>query len=205
MRVRLKSLPILIPLSMCACLSLCSPVDAFYLCWQLFCSANVSRECWVMLSLYHSLYLCVFPPPHLPYFSLPWQDLYHQSYDLVCVMFASIPDFKEFYTESDVNKEGLECLRLLNEIIADFDEVKRKKTLSLRAVWITGWRALSWLLSWVVVFVCSCCPSRNSVGWKRLRQLAALIWLPLGLMHHPDLSTHHRWANCVHFTIENVI
>ena len=39
-------------------------------------------------------------------------------------MFASIPDFKEFYTESDVNKEGLECLRLLNEIIADFDEVK---------------------------------------------------------------------------------
>lgn len=41
-------------------------------------------------------------------------------------MFASIPDFKEFYTESDVNKEGLECLRLLNEIIADFDEVTRK-------------------------------------------------------------------------------
>ena len=39
------------------------------------------------------------------------------------MMFASIPDFKEFYTESDVNKEGLECLRLLNEIIADFDEV----------------------------------------------------------------------------------
>lgn len=53
------------------------------------------------------------------------QDLYHQSYDLVCVMFASIPDFKEFYTESDVNKEGLECLRLLNEIIADFDEVNQ--------------------------------------------------------------------------------
>uniref|UniRef100_A0A8C4KJH1 adenylate cyclase n=1 Tax=Dromaius novaehollandiae TaxID=8790 RepID=A0A8C4KJH1_DRONO len=51
------------------------------------------------------------------------EDLYHQSYDCVCVMFASIPDFKEFYTESDVNKEGLECLRLLNEIIADFDDV----------------------------------------------------------------------------------
>ena len=53
----------------------------------------------------------------------PGQELYHQSYDCVCVMFASIPDFKEFYTESDVNKEGLECLRLLNEIIADFDDV----------------------------------------------------------------------------------
>ena len=56
-------------------------------------------------------------------FLLSRQDLYHQSYESVCVMFASIPDFKEFYTESDVNKEGLECLRLLNEIIADFDEV----------------------------------------------------------------------------------
>lgn len=41
-------------------------------------------------------------------------------------MFASVPDFKVFYTECDVNKEGLECLRLLNEIIADFDEVRAR-------------------------------------------------------------------------------
>lgn len=41
-------------------------------------------------------------------------------------MFASVPDFKEFYTECDINQEGLECLRLLNEIIADFDEVRKK-------------------------------------------------------------------------------
>lgn len=47
-------------------------------------------------------------------------------------MFASIPDFKEFYTESDVNKEGLECLRLLNEIIADFDEVDKRFDQSTR-------------------------------------------------------------------------
>lgn len=40
-------------------------------------------------------------------------------------MFASVPDFKEFYTECDINKEGLECLRLLNEIVADFDEVRK--------------------------------------------------------------------------------
>lgn len=58
--------------------------------------------------------------------------MYHQSYDCVCVMFASIPDFKEFYTESDVNKEGLECLRLLNEIIADFDDVSAKTYLKSR-------------------------------------------------------------------------
>uniref|UniRef100_A0A2K5QY86 Adenylate cyclase type 2 n=1 Tax=Cebus imitator TaxID=2715852 RepID=A0A2K5QY86_CEBIM len=62
--------------------------------------------------------------------SLKNEDLYHQSYDCVCVMFASIPDFKEFYTESDVNKEGLECLRLLNEIIADFDDLLSKPKFS---------------------------------------------------------------------------
>ncbi|KAL7977610.1 hypothetical protein Chor_009559 [Crotalus horridus] len=57
-------------------------------------------------------------------------DLYHQSYDCVCVLFASIPDFKEFYSESNVNHEGLECLRLLNEIIADFDELLLKPKFS---------------------------------------------------------------------------
>lgn len=42
-------------------------------------------------------------------------------------MFASIPNYKEFYDESDVNKQGLECLRLLNEIICEFDKVWQKK------------------------------------------------------------------------------
>ncbi|XP_067351247.1 adenylate cyclase type 7 isoform X2 [Channa argus] len=58
------------------------------------------------------------------------EDLYSKSYDCVCVMFASVPDFKEFYTECDINKEGLECLRLLNEIIADFDELLSKPKFS---------------------------------------------------------------------------
>lgn len=51
------------------------------------------------------------------------QDLYHERYSCVAVMFASIPNYKEFYDESDVNKQGLECLRLLNEIICEFDKV----------------------------------------------------------------------------------
>ena len=38
-------------------------------------------------------------------------------------MFASICHFSEFYKELEGNNEGVECLRLLNEIIADFDEV----------------------------------------------------------------------------------
>ena len=49
--------------------------------------------------------------------------MYHEKYDCVAVMFASIPNFKEFYVQSDINKDGLECLRLLNEIIAEFDLV----------------------------------------------------------------------------------
>lgn len=52
-----------------------------------------------------------------------FQDLYHQSYNRVGVCFASIPNFMEFYVELDGNNQGVECLRLLNEIIADFDEV----------------------------------------------------------------------------------
>nr|XP_012611509.1 adenylate cyclase type 4 isoform X2 [Microcebus murinus] len=58
------------------------------------------------------------------------EDLYHQSYECVCVLFASVPEFKEFYSESDINHEGLECLRLLNEIIADFDELLSKPKFS---------------------------------------------------------------------------
>lgn len=38
-------------------------------------------------------------------------------------MFASIPNFSEFYVELEGNNEGVECLRLLNEIIVDFDEL----------------------------------------------------------------------------------
>lgn len=38
-------------------------------------------------------------------------------------MFASIPNFSDFYTEESINNGGLECLRILNEIISDFDSV----------------------------------------------------------------------------------
>ena len=51
--------------------------------------------------------------------------LYAKSHGSVCVMFASIPGFWEFYNES--YKEGMECLRLLNEIIGDFDEVSLRE------------------------------------------------------------------------------
>lgn len=51
------------------------------------------------------------------------QELYSQSYDEVGVMFASIAGFNEYFEEREIKHEGVDCLRLLNEIIASFDEV----------------------------------------------------------------------------------
>ncbi|KAM7395553.1 hypothetical protein PAMA_007023 [Pampus argenteus] len=51
------------------------------------------------------------------------EELYSQSYDEIGVMFASIPNFSDFYTEEGINNGGLECLRILNEIISDFDSL----------------------------------------------------------------------------------
>ncbi|XP_076280852.1 adenylate cyclase type 2 Ac76E isoform X2 [Lasioglossum baleicum] len=58
------------------------------------------------------------------------QELYHERYSSIAVMFASIPNYKEFYDETDINKQGLECLRLLNEIICDFDKLLLKPKFS---------------------------------------------------------------------------
>ncbi|XP_077989851.1 adenylate cyclase type 3-like [Glandiceps talaboti] len=49
------------------------------------------------------------------------EELYSHSYDEVGVIFASIPNFSEFYTEDLINNQGVECLRFLNEVISDFD------------------------------------------------------------------------------------
>lgn len=48
-------------------------------------------------------------------------ELYSQSYAEVGVLFASMPNFSDFYSEESVNNQGLECLRFLNEVISDFD------------------------------------------------------------------------------------
>lgn len=55
--------------------------------------------------------------------SFSFQELYSQSYDEVGVMFASIAGFNEYFEEKEIRHEGVDCLRLLNEIIAGFDEV----------------------------------------------------------------------------------
>lgn len=50
-------------------------------------------------------------------------------------MFASIPNFSDFYTEESINNGGIECLRILNEIISDFDSVSPGSFLAYAACW----------------------------------------------------------------------
>uniref|UniRef100_A0A8C3SH86 adenylate cyclase n=1 Tax=Chelydra serpentina TaxID=8475 RepID=A0A8C3SH86_CHESE len=61
-------------------------------------------------------------------------ELYYQSCECVAVMFASISNFSEFYVELEANNEGVECLRLLNEIIADFDETQYRQLEKIKTI-----------------------------------------------------------------------
>ncbi|KAK7110092.1 hypothetical protein V1264_014020 [Littorina saxatilis] len=73
--------------------------------------------------------LCNLLPTHVAahfidnHHSSAMQELYSQQYSKAAVFFASIPNFSDFYMELDANNQGVECLRVLNEIIADFDEI----------------------------------------------------------------------------------
>ncbi|XP_017766990.1 PREDICTED: adenylate cyclase type 3 [Eufriesea mexicana] len=66
-------------------------------------------------------------PPHVAAYFLSrarhHDDLYSQSYAEVGVLFASMPNFADFYSEESINNQGLECLRFLNELISDFDAI----------------------------------------------------------------------------------
>ncbi|XP_050470234.1 adenylate cyclase type 3 [Bombus huntii] len=66
-------------------------------------------------------------PPHVAAYFLSsarhHDDLYSQSYAEVGVLFASMPNFADFYSEESINNQGLECLRFLNEVISDFDAI----------------------------------------------------------------------------------
>ena len=50
-------------------------------------------------------------------------DLYAEDCPSVMVMFSSISNFSSFYLELDSTGEGRECLRVLNQIIVDFDSL----------------------------------------------------------------------------------
>lgn len=69
-------------------------------------------------------------PPHVAAYFLSTtryhDDLYSQSYAEIGVLFASMPNFADFYSEESINNQGLECLRFLNEVISDFDAVSQQ-------------------------------------------------------------------------------
>ena len=51
------------------------------------------------------------------------QDLYYDFHREAGILFASIPDFADYYEEEEANNQGIECMRLLNEIFGDFDQL----------------------------------------------------------------------------------
>jgi hypothetical protein len=68
--------------------------------------------------------------------------LYSEGRENVCIIFLTITEFDKFYmgkeklkeltqsfwlAEMDTNQEGRECIRVLNEIIGDFDNVFKKQ------------------------------------------------------------------------------
>ena len=57
------------------------------------------------------------------FFSFFTKDLYAQACSSVAVLFSNICNFSEFYMELEATGDGMECLRVLNQIIVDFDNV----------------------------------------------------------------------------------
>ncbi len=146
---------------------------------------------------YHRLNRCHIPaqsgsvvssPEGLKALSFPalslFQDLYYQSYSQVGVLFASIPNFNDFYIELDGNNMGVECLRLLNEIIADFDAVR----ISCLPAWdmyvlaqCVGYLNLGFIYfsitSSLSFSVCSWWIRNATETLRRSKLLAVLTWL----------------------------
>ncbi|XP_055891517.1 adenylate cyclase type 2-like [Biomphalaria glabrata] len=114
------------------------------------------------------------------------EDLYHESCSDVCVMFASIPNFKDFYQQTKTNGEGLECIRVLNEIISDFDlllikkhqEVEKIKTIGSTYMAATGLHTGSR-------------KNEDDMSWEK--NIVALIEFSLAMIGTLDLINRHSF------------
>lgn len=96
------------------------------------------------------------------------QELYSQSYDEVGVMFASIAGFNEYFEKKEIKHEGVDCLRLLNEIIAGFDEVTA--LVKLKFLWVFSIMMnlpLPYKVSLEMIACGSFWRSRTSTMWRR--------------------------------------
>ena len=79
-------------------------------------------------------------------------------------MFASIHGFDEFYEELTINNQGIECLRLLNEIFADFDQLLKEerfqcleKIKTIGCVYMVASGLKTNKVRSYVIFTCSMC------------------------------------------------
>lgn len=96
------------------------------------------------------------------------QELYSQSYDEVGVMFASVAGFNEYFEEKEIKHEGVDCLRLLNEIIAGFDEVTGLKFEAAVCAFARMQNLpLPYKPSLQMIASYSCWRSRTSTMWRR--------------------------------------
>ena len=58
------------------------------------------------------------------YVDRTFDELYHEEYKFVACLFASIPNFMDYFTQQDSTEGGLHCLEFLNHIISGFDAVR---------------------------------------------------------------------------------
>ncbi len=66
------------------------------------------------------------------------QDLYSQYYEEIGVLFAACPNFTDHYTEDAISKDGLEWMRVLNEILSDYDDLLNNPNFKGNARLLTG-------------------------------------------------------------------
>ncbi|XP_029942314.1 adenylate cyclase type 8-like [Salarias fasciatus] len=128
------------------------------------------------------------------------EDLYSESYERVGVLFASLPGFSDFYEQKELVDQHVECLRLLNHIISDFDqlleecyfeEVEKIKTIGScymaasglspdRQECEDGWHHLSEL----VLFALAMMESLNHIN----TQTNSNFQLRVGIAHGPVIA-----------------
>lgn len=113
------------------------------------------------------------------------QELYHEQCDSVCIMFASIPNFSEFYVELEANNEGVECLRLLNEIIADFDELLSEQR----------FQCIEKIKSTGATYMAASGLTRNTCDSKRYSHVTAMADYALRLREQLAYVNEHSFNN----------
>ncbi|CAK9297753.1 unnamed protein product [Gordionus sp. m RMFG-2023] len=118
-----------------------------------------------------------------------FNSLYYKHHDNVSVLFASIPNFKEFWDENDVTNKGLECMRLLNEIICEFDKLLLKpKFSSVEKIKTIGSTYMA---------ACGLSPKRESQNTlaKRESQVIIILEFALAMINSLDLINKDSFNN----------